>query len=165
MKSIGLRLIVAALAVLLGSAISRSQTADAVAAPPMHGHRFGFAGREMGMRFFVKHLNLSDAQQTQMKAILQKERPALRPLFQQLGQTEAQLKQYEEGAYDETKVRALATQAAQTQAELKVQQTRIHSELFQVLTPDQQTQLKELEAQHAERMQQRMHSAPPTPEQ
>ena len=37
MKSIRFRLLVAALAVLLGSAIARSQTADAAPLPPMHG--------------------------------------------------------------------------------------------------------------------------------
>jgi Spy/CpxP family protein refolding chaperone len=160
MKSIGFRFMVAALAVMLGSAISRSQTADAAPPPPMHGHEFGH-GEHM-MEFFADYLNLSDAQQTQMKAILQKEHPTLKPLFQQLHQTHAQLKQYEEGAYDETKVRALATQESQTQVELTVQQTRIHNELFQVLTADQQSKMKEFEARHEARMQKHMNQAPPS---
>jgi len=163
MKSIRFRLLVAALAVLLGSAISRSQTADAAAPPPMHGHGFGM-GEHM-MEFFADYLNLSDAQQTQMKAILQKERPTLKPLIQQLHQTEAQLKQYEEGTYDEAKVRAVAAQEAQTQTELTVQKTRIHNELFQVLTPDQQSKMKEFEARREARMQKHMNAAPAPTEQ
>ena len=39
MKSIRFRLLIAAMAVLLGSAIAKSQTAtDAPPPPPMHGH-------------------------------------------------------------------------------------------------------------------------------
>jgi len=168
MKSIGYRFMVAALAVALGTAIAHSQTA-ADAPPPMHshghdyGHDFGmgFGGRMMG--FFADYLNLSDAQQAQMKDILHKEHPAMKPLMQQLHQTRQQLRQYEEGAYDEAKVRALAAQQAQTLVELTVHATRVHNELFQVLTADQQAKMKEFEARHEARMQKHMHSAPPAP--
>jgi len=161
MKSIRFRLLVAVLSVLFVTVIARSQAADAPPAPPAHGHEFGRGGH--GMEFFADYLNLSDAQTEQMKGILAKEHPALKPLVQQLHQTQQQLKQYEQGAYDEAKVRALATQQAQTMVELTVQKTRIHSELFQVLTSDQQTRMKEVQARHEARMQRHMHSAPATP--
>src|SRR6266849_4202137 len=120
MRSIRFRLIVAALAVLFATAIVHSQTADAPPAPrPVHAHEFGFGGHMMG--FFADYLNLSDAQQAQMKAILEKEHPTLKPLMQQLHQTHGQLKQFEEGTYDEAKVRAIATQEAQVNVELTVQ--------------------------------------------
>jgi Spy/CpxP family protein refolding chaperone len=168
MKSIQARLLAAALAVLIGTAIAKSQPADAPPPPPMHEHEFGFGGHMMG--FFADYLNLTDAQQAQMKSIMQKEHPTMKPLFQQLHQTKQQLRQYEEGAYDETKVRALATQQAQTMVEVTVAQTRIHNELFQVLTPDQQSKMKEYEANHEARMQKHMQQhrggAPPaSPEQ
>jgi Spy/CpxP family protein refolding chaperone len=159
MKSIRFRFLVAALAVLLGSAIAKSQTADAP--PPMRGHEFGMEGHMMG--FFAKYLDLSDAQREQMKAIMQKERPTLQPLMQQLHQMEAQLKQYEEGTYDEAKVQPLVAQQAQTMVQLKVQETRIHNELFQLLTADQQAKMKEFEANREARMQQHTQSAPPAP--
>jgi periplasmic protein CpxP/Spy len=163
MKSIRFRFFVAALAVMLGAAIAKSQTADAAPPPPMHGPEFGMGGHMMG--FFARYLDLSETQREQMKAVMQKERPALKPLMQQLHQTREQLKQYEEGAYDEAKVRTLAAQQTQTQVELTVQETRIHSELFQLLTPDQQAKMKEFEANREARMQQHMHDAPPPPEQ
>jgi Spy/CpxP family protein refolding chaperone len=47
--------------------------------------------------------------------------------------------------------------------QLKVQEARIHSEMYQLLTPDQQTKLKEIEANRAAHMQQHMHDAPPPP--
>jgi len=162
MKSIRFRLLIAAVAVLLGSTISRSQTADAPPLPPpMHGHEFGMGDHDLG--FFADYLNLSDEQQAQMKAILHKEHPAIKPLFDQSHQIDLQLRQYAEGTYDEAKVRALAAQKAQLETEITVQKTRIHNELFQVLTADQQAKMKDLEARHEERMEQRMHDAPPAP--
>jgi protein CpxP len=162
MKSIRVRFLVAALAVMLGAAIAKSQTADAPPPPPMNGHEFGLGGHMMG--FFAKYLDLSDAQREQMKAVMQKERPTLQPLMQQLQQAHAQLKPYEEGGYDEVKVRALAAQQTQTIVELTVQEARIHNELFQLLTADQQTKMKEFEANREARMQQHMHDAPPPAE-
>jgi Spy/CpxP family protein refolding chaperone len=160
MKTFHFRLMIAALAILLGSAIAKSQTAeDAPPPPPMHGHAFGM--HEIG--FFAKSLNLTDDQQSQMKAILQKERPTVRPLMQQERQIDRQLHQFAEGTYDATKVQALAAQKAQVQVQLTVEQTRIHRELFQVLTPDQQSQWKELEAKREARRQRHMQDAAPAP--
>jgi Spy/CpxP family protein refolding chaperone len=163
MKSIRFRFMAAALVVLLGAMIANSQTATV---KPVHGHEWGH-GHMMG--FFADYLDLSDAQRAQMKSILQKERPTLTPLVQQLHQTRQQLHQFEEGTFDEAKVRALATQQAQTEVELTVQKTRIHNELFQVLTSDQQAKMKEFEARHeAHRqawMQRRQSEAPAAPEQ
>ena len=159
MKSIRLRFLVAVLAVLFAAAISKSQAADA---PPMHDHGFDRGDHMMG--FFADYLNLTDAQQQQMKDIMQKEHATLKPLMQQLHQTHQQLRQYEQGAFDEAKVRTLATQQAQAEVELTVQKTRIHSELFQVLTSDQQAKMKEFQARREARMQKHMQgNAPAAP--
>ena len=162
MKSIRFRFFVAALAVTLGAAISKAQTADTSAPAPhehaMHDHGFGMEGHMMG--FFAKQLDLTDAQRTQMKGVMQKEHATMRPLMQQVHQLDQQLRQYVEGAYDETKVQALVSQQAQTLVQAKVQETRIHNELYQLLTPDQQAKLRELEANHEARMQKHMQGAP-----
>jgi protein CpxP len=165
MKSLHFRLLIAALAVLLATVIAKSQAADssAPAPAPVHGHGHGFGMGEHRLGFFADSLNLNDAQRAQVKSILQKEHPVIKPLFEQSRQIEQQLRQYAEGTYDEAKVRALATQKAQVEVELTVQKTRIHNELFQVLTPDQQAQMKEFEAHRAARMQKHMQNAPPTP--
>jgi Spy/CpxP family protein refolding chaperone len=68
-----------------------------------------------------------------------------------------------EGPYDETKVRTLATQKAQIEVELTVAHTRVHNQLYQLLTPDQQAKVKEMEAKHEARMQKHMNQAPPAP--
>lgn len=165
MKSLRFRFLLATLAVFLGSVLMRAQTAES-SPPPAHHHAHMFRARgEMG--FFSKKLNLTDEQKTQMKSIMQKEHPTMKPLFEQQRQIDTQLRQYVEGNFDAAKVQALATQKAQIQAQLTVAQTRIHSEMYQVLTADQQAQLKQMEANHEARMQQRMqqHQAPAAPEQ
>lgn len=161
MKTIRFRLLLAAIAVLLGTAIARSQDADAAPAPPPNRPAYGMRGGEMG--FFARALNLTDDQKAQMKAIRQKEMPTIKPLLEQSHQIELQMHQYAEGSYDETKVRSLATQKSQVEAEIDVQRTRIHSEMYQLLTAGQKTQLKQLEAEHQARMQQRMQDAPLAP--
>ncbi len=168
MKSIRFRLLLSVFAVLLGSAIAKSQTTEAAPPPPpMHGHEWAMHGHRMA--FSAKQLNLTDDQKTQMKAIMQKEHPAMKPLFEQKRQIEMQLRQYVEGTFDQAKVQALAAQKAQIDAQLTVQETRIHNQLYQLLTPDQQTKLKDIEAQHEGRMQHRMQkhmeNAPAPPQQ
>jgi protein CpxP len=161
MKSIRFRFLVAALAVMLGAAIAHSQTADATAPPPTHEHGWGM--RHM-MGFPFKQLDLTDAQRTQIKQVMQQEHSTMKPLMQQVHTMQQQLKQYSEGTYDDAKVQTLVAQQAQTLVQLKVQETRIHSEIYQLLTADQQTKLKEIEANHEARMQQHMHSAGPSQE-
>lgn len=157
MKSIRFRLLIAALAVLLGSAIAKSQTAeDAPPPPPMHGHGMGMGGPEGMEHFLAAKLNLTDEQKKEAVALLQKEHPIMQPLFQQDHQLDIQLRQYVEGSYDEAKVQALAAQKAQVQQQITIQQTRIHNEVYQLLTPDQKAQLKQLEAERDAHIEQRM---------
>jgi protein CpxP len=167
MKSIQYRLLIAAMAVLLGSAIAKSQTAtDAPPPQPMHAHAHGMGMEGHHMGFLAKQLNLTDDQKAQMKAIMQKEHPTMKPLFQQEHQINQQLRAYVEGSYDEAKVRALATQKAQLDVEKTVAETRVHNQLYQLLTADQQAKLKQIEANHEARMQKHMNQAPSTaPEQ
>ncbi|HTW32128.1 MAG TPA: Spy/CpxP family protein refolding chaperone [Candidatus Sulfotelmatobacter sp.] len=162
MKVIRFRLLIAALAVLMASVVAKSQTADDVAPPPPpHEHAWGMGGPMM--HFFAKELNVTDEQKTQMKAVMQKERPNVQPLMEQQHQIDLQLRQYAEGTLDTAKVQALAAQKAQVQAQMTVVETRIHNELYQLLTSDQKTQLKQIEAQHEARMQQHMNQTPPPP--
>jgi Spy/CpxP family protein refolding chaperone len=161
MKPIRFRLLIASMAVLLASLVANAQTSDdAAPPPPMHGYAHAYGMHDHMMGFFSKALNLTDDQKAQMKAILQKEHPAMKPLMQQERQIDAQLRQYVEGTYEDVKVRALAAQKSQVQIELTVAETLTHNELYQVLTTEQRAQLKEMEAKHEARMQAHMHDAP-----
>jgi len=160
MKSIRFRFLVAALAVTLGAAIVKSQTTDANTPPPNHQHEHGFGMENHQLDFYAKYLDITDAQRTQMKEVLHKEHSTMKPVMQQVHQMDQQLRQYEQGTFDEAKVQALVAQQAQTLVQVKVQEARIHNELYQLLTPEQQTKLKEFQANREARMQKHMQSTP-----
>jgi len=140
---------IAALAIVLVTGIAIAQ--------PHGGPRGGdfFGGPMLG--FFSDYLDLTDAQQTQIKQIIAKEKPALEPLFQQEMQTHEQMMALiQSGTFDETKAQAIATQGAQVHAQLEVQHARIANEAYQVLTADQKTKLAQFITKREQRFDQRM---------
>ena len=147
MKSTHIRILAIGAAVLL------------VAAAAIAEGRHGYGGPG-GFRHMLKQLDLTSAQQDQVKAIWAKEKPALQPLMQQLRQNHSAMSALEaSGPFDEAKTRALATQNSQTMIELQVEHARIKSEIMQILTADQKAKLAELEANRAARMSK--HTPPP----
>ena len=142
MRSARFRFLSIGAAILLGVAVLFAQA--------MHGHGgpMGFDFDHM-LRFYSDKLDLSSTQQDQLKAIWEKEKPALQPLMEQMRQGHAAMKALESsGPFDEAKTRALATQNSQTMIELQVQHVRIKSEMMQVLTADQKTKFAQLESKH-----------------
>ena len=147
MKSTHIRILTIGAAVLL------------VAAAAIAEGRHGYGGPG-GFRHMLKQLDLTSAQQDQVKAIWAKEKPALQPLMQQLRQNHSAMSALEaSGPFDEAKTRALATQNSQTMIELQVEHARIKSEIMQILTADQKAKLAQLEANRAARMSK--HAPPP----
>jgi Spy/CpxP family protein refolding chaperone len=109
-----------------------------------------FGGPMLG--YYVHKLDLTDAQQAQVKAIMAKEKPALQPLMLQMVQEHSQLRDLVmRGSFDEAKAREVASQHTQVTTELAVQYARIASEMVQVLTPEQKTKLTTLINQHEQR--------------
>jgi len=126
----------------------------------MHGDGM-FEGHML--HFFTDYLDLTDAQQAQVKDIMAKEKPALKPLMQQMAQSHQQIRELTmAGTFDEAKVRTLATQQAQTMTEMIVQKARIESEMIQILTPEQKTKLNDFMAKHEQRMMKHMQQPPPS---
>jgi Spy/CpxP family protein refolding chaperone len=62
-------------------------------------------------------------------------------------------------------VRAAAAQVATVQADLAVAQARVHADIWNILTPEQQTKAKELEQQAQARARERQQRAPRAPKQ
>ena len=146
--------VVLALAVM--AAIAVSQT---VRRAHMRGDGM-FGGPMLG--YYVHKLDLTDAQQAQVKAIMAKEEPTLQPLMLQMAQGHLQLRDLVmSGSFDEAKVRELASQQTPVLTELAVQYARIGSEMMQVLTPEQKTKLTALISQHEQRMMNRMQGKTP----
>jgi len=127
------------------------------------GHMRGngmFGGPMMG--YYIHKLDLTEAQQAQVKAIMTKEKPTIQPLMLQMAQGHAQLReQVMSGSFDEAKVRDLAAQQSQAMTELIVQYARTGSEMVQVLTPEQKTKLAALMNEHEQRFMNRMQGKTP----
>jgi len=146
MKFSGRKMSIAALAIVLVAGIAIAQ--------PYGGGR---GGHLFGGPFFGAHLDLSDAQRAQIKQIMVKERPALKPLFHQEMESHHQMLQLiQSGNFDETKAQAIATQGAQVRAQLEVEHARIASEAYQVLTAEQKAKLAEYMAKRQQRFEQHM---------
>ena len=149
MKSTHIRILTIGAAVLL------------VAAAAIAEGRHGYGGPGGGFRHMLKQLDLTSAQQDQVKAIWAKEKPALQPLMQQMRQNQSAMSALEaSGSFDEAKTRALATQNSQTMVQLQVEHARIKSEIMQILTADQKAKLAQMEANREARMSKHM---PPPP--
>lgn len=147
MKSTHIRILTIGAAVLL------------VAAAAIAEGRHGYGGRG-GFRHMLKQLDLTSAQQEQVKAIWTKEKPTLQPLMQQLRQNHSAMNALvASGPFDEAKTTALATQNSQTIIQLQVEHARIKSEIMQILTADQKAKLAQMEANREARMSK--HAPPP----
>ena len=92
-----------------------------------------------------RELNLTDAQTAELKPFLDTERPAVEALMKKLDEAHKQLNETTAGGhFDEAQVRALATQQAQTMADLIVEQERVKAKIYNALTPEQRAKVEEM---------------------
>ncbi|MGC2696821.1 MAG: Spy/CpxP family protein refolding chaperone [Candidatus Angelobacter sp.] len=122
-----------------------------------HGGHRGF-GRQNGwmLKHMSKQLNLTEAQQTQVKNILAESRTKTQPLRQQLRQNELAANANGNGSFDEAQARAFADKQAQIMSNLIVEKQRTKSQIYSVLTPDQRQKALQLMQQHEQRRQERL---------
>lgn len=116
------------------------------------GGRGGPMGAPGPLGPIVRQLNLSDAQQDQVRGIMQSHRDEM----QALGERARTARQALQAAlssetFDEATVRARSADVAAVDADQAVLQARIYSETLQVLTPEQRAQAKKLQAEMKER--------------
>jgi Spy/CpxP family protein refolding chaperone len=83
-------------------------------------------------------------------------RQQLQPTMQRLEQAmQAQRAAINQVPVNEAAVRQAATSVASVQADLAVEQARLHADVWNILTPEQQEKAKQLEQQAQSRAQQR----------
>jgi len=110
-------------------------------------HRF----EEMLPRL-AEELDLTDAQQSQIQAILDEELPAIESMREQLRDAHQAFREsHPPEAFDEAAVRAFAESQAQTHVELMVAGARTRSRVHNVLTTEQQAQLADMRGPHGRR--------------
>lgn len=106
----------------------------------------GFAGPHFLGRLADK-LGLSDAQREQAKAILEAERNANEPTIEELQANREALRaasKFGAFAQNEAEITALAQRQGELHALLIVSRERVKSQLYDILTPEQQQQLQDL---------------------
>lgn len=159
MKLAGSKLFSAVLAVALFAGVALAQGPGGPRGEFFGGHMLGFMS---------DYLDLTQAQQTQIKQIMEKQKSTLHPLFEQEVQTHEQLLQVIQAPnFDEAKAEAIATQASQVHQQLMVAQARAMNEAYQVLTAGQKTKLSQFLAKREQRFQEHMQggAGAPAPEQ
>jgi protein CpxP len=150
MKASRMTIMAVVLALVLGTGAGL-----AIAQTGHHGYGGGSEHHMLAM--MTEHLGLTDAQQAQVKQIFANEKPTMQPLMQQLHQTEQQLRQLEtSNNFDEGKARELASQRTQVMTDLRVEQAKVHNQIFNLLTPDQKTKAIDFMNRREQRFQQHM---------
>jgi protein CpxP len=112
-------------------------------------------GRRGGFGRFGAELNLTDAQQEQMRQIEERYRATFKTQHGVRGRRgeRAGYDPLSGGTFDEAAVRAAAQARANEQVEREVAQARMMHELYNVLTPEQKAQLAAARQQRQQRRQ------------
>lgn len=124
--------------------------------PGFGGFRGHGPGGGRGVGLPLRELDLTEAQQEQVRQLTRQHREQTRTFMDQLRKAqEAQRQAIETLPVDEGRIRAAAQELARAQADLAVQHARLRSEIYALLTPDQQQRLQQLRAQREARFEQR----------
>jgi Spy/CpxP family protein refolding chaperone len=108
-------------------------------------------------------LDLTDAQQAQIKQIYHSGKTTLQPLWSQERESHlAMIKLITSGTFDTAKAQTIANQESQVRAQLELEHAQLAAQAYQVLTAEQKTKLNEFLAKREQRAEQHMmeHSAP-----
>jgi len=140
----------AVFALAAGAVYAQGPRAGGPGGPGGRGMRGLFGGLP------VRELQLTDAQQQQVKDIRSRHQAEIHDAMSRLETArQAQQKAVEAVPADEAKITALTQDMVQAQVDMAIQASRVNSEIWSVLTPDQQSKLKDLRAQRQAQAQQR----------
>jgi protein CpxP len=132
--------------------------AAGLAATASAQHRGMGFGRNNGwmLKHMTKQLNLTDAQQTQIKGIMADEKTKIKPMMQQLRQNQQAEDANVNGSFDENQARTFASKQAQLMTDLIVEKERVRSQVYAVLTPEQRQKALQLMQERQQHRQERM---------
>lgn len=124
--------------------------------PPIEGRGPMGRGRFGGPLGGLRDLSLTEAQQTQVREIMEQRREEMKPLHEKLAAAHQALRDaVDADTIDEGAIRQRSAEVAAVEADLAVAQAHLHHAVLQLLTPEQQQKLKERRAQMQERLQNR----------
>ena len=134
--------------------------ASSYAQGPGFGRRGGGPGRPggvggPGVALPLRDLNLTDAQQQQVRDIRERHRDEAQQIGERLRTAmQAQRKAVEATPVNESLIRSTAQELAEVQADAAIAQAHARSEILSILTADQRAQLSKLQADRESRAQQ-----------
>ena len=106
-----------------------------------------------GMLPGLRDLDLSDAQREAIRNIAEQNRSEGSGMAEQLGPARAFLHEaVMADVVNESTIRARAADVARLEADAAVQRAYVNAQIWQVLTPDQRAELRQLQAEATERM-------------
>ena len=126
-----------------------------------HGRRGGFGRMAQGAAGLpLRQLELTDAQREQVRGIVSARSAEVKAIHERLRAAhQAQHSAVTRVPVDENEVRARVTEAAVIEADLAVIRARMHEQIYQVLTPDQQQKAKALQAERQKQRAERQERA------
>lgn len=135
-------------------------TSVAFAQGPRGGGPFGGRGGGRGPfgpgGFELNQLNLSDTQRQQVREIRERYREQTQQVAQRLNAAaEKQRQAIETLPVNETLITSATQDMTAAQVEMAIQEARLNSEIWSVLTPEQQAQATKLRAERKAQMEQR----------
>ena len=138
-----------ALALALGVAATAAVSAQNTnpPPPPFHGRGMGpgmMGGGPLGMFLgrAAERLGLTDAQQAQIKSIAESHKSDMQSVMKQVADARRTLLLAQVNAQTDDQIRQLSAQVAQAEANAAVAEAHVIAEVMQVLTADQQAQVK-----------------------
>jgi protein CpxP len=105
----------------------------------------------------LQQLDLTDAQREQVREVMQRHRDAMQTAGTQLREAhDAQRAAVETAPVNESLIRSTSQALANATTEMALVRARVHTEVWSLLTPEQQEKAKQLKAERQARMKQRL---------
>jgi Spy/CpxP family protein refolding chaperone len=123
------------------------------------GRRGGFGHRGSGRGGFpgLARLDLTEAQREQVREVMQRYQDQMREAGTRLHQAhEAQRAAVQTTPVNEGLIRSTTQTLANAQTDMAILRARIHSDVWSLLTPEQQEKAKQLKAERQTRSKQRL---------
>jgi periplasmic protein CpxP/Spy len=110
-----------------------------------------------GHEFFLRGLDLTDEQKTQIKQIMEASKEKNKAVREQLRANHQKLDEITaNGAFDEAQVTAIANQQGALSAQMIVEKERVKSQIFAILSDEQKAKAAQMKDQMKERFRNRM---------
>jgi len=111
----------------------------------------GLGPLEMLLGHAAERLGLSDAQTSQIKSIAESHKTEIQALMKAIGDARRALITAQINAQSDDQIRQLSTAVGTAETEMAVAQAHIAAQVMQLLTADQQAQVKQMVAQFGQR--------------